>query len=61
MNYLEYVNNLRIDLAKELLIKTDLPLKEISLKVGYTNTVTLNRVFKKIVGITPGKFREENI
>ena len=60
-NYLDYVNKLRVDYAKDLLLKTDLPIAEIAIKVGYNNTVTLNRVFKKIVGTTPGKYRGNNI
>ncbi|HBG76581.1 MAG TPA: hypothetical protein DDW86_06450 [Clostridiales bacterium] len=38
--------------------ETDLPIKEIILCVGYTNVSSFIRKFKKIEGITPGKYRE---
>jgi len=60
MNYNDYVNTLRVELAKKLLLETELPLIDIAVQVGYNNTVTMNRVFRKILGTTPGKYRENN-
>lgn len=55
--YLEYIHRLRIDAAKKLLAKGQMNLKEIAEQVGYTNTVTMNRAFKRYENTTPGKLR----
>ena len=34
-------------------------LKEVSEKVGYANFMTFRRAFEKNVGMTPGKYKEE--
>lgn len=54
----EYVNALRIDEVKRLLKETDMTVLQIALQVGYTNTDTLTRNFKKIEGITPSEYRK---
>ena len=56
----EYLNQIRISHAKELLIKTELSLSEISEKVGYLNQATFAIAFKKIMKVPPGKYRELN-
>ncbi|MGO2890796.1 AraC family transcriptional regulator [Enterococcus devriesei] len=53
----EYLTNVRIRKAKELLKQSDLPVKVIAYSVGYENTQQFSRVFKKIVGISPKEFR----
>jgi len=57
-NFIDYLNKIRIEKAKELLQNTSLPLFEISSRVGYTNYSGLIRIFKKYEGITPGLYRE---
>lgn len=59
-NFLNYVNKLRIDAAKKLLVEQSISLQEIATKVGYSNNVVLIRNFKKQVGMTPGEYREKN-
>ena len=54
-----YLANLRIKKAKELLRETDMLIKEISLAVGYEDDHVLTRWFKKYTGITPGQYREK--
>ncbi|NMB19173.1 MAG: helix-turn-helix transcriptional regulator, partial [Erysipelothrix sp.] len=58
INYLEYVNQVRITKAKELLLTTRKPLIEISLDCGYNSEHTLIRNFKKYVGMTPNAYRK---
>ena len=53
-----YLTGLRMEKVKQQLEETDLPIKEIILCVGYTDVSSFIRKFKKIEGITPGKFRE---
>ncbi|BFT72653.1 AraC family transcriptional regulator [Paenibacillus sp. P36] len=55
----DYLTHVRIEKAKELLCETDIPVADISEKVGYLHTQNFIRVFKKMEGITPGQFREE--
>ncbi|MFE5324524.1 helix-turn-helix domain-containing protein [Paenibacillus sp. NPDC056579] len=57
-NFLNYVNKLRIEAAKKILLEESLSLQEIASKVGYSNNVVLIRNFKKYVGCTPGEYRE---
>ncbi len=60
MNYFEYINHLRIEEAKELLIqktKKELNIIEVAFMVGFNNKVSFNNTFKKIVGKTPTEFR----
>ncbi len=61
MNFINYLNSLRIDKAKEILTQNkDLKIKCIGEKVGFTSTNTFINTFKKYEGITPGKFRDNS-
>ncbi|NOU93226.1 helix-turn-helix domain-containing protein [Paenibacillus sp. LMG 31456] len=57
--FIDYLAGLRIEQAKYLLSTTSAPIQEIALKVGYTHTFSFIRVFKKLVGRTPGDYRKE--
>ncbi|OCT15243.1 DNA-binding response regulator [Paenibacillus pectinilyticus] len=54
----EYVTDLRIKKACDLLKKTELSIEEVATKVGYSDYYYFNKVFKKQCGITPTKFRK---
>lgn len=56
-NISEYINFLRIRKVKQLLLEDDMTICDIAPKVGFSNEIVLNRVFKKLEGITPGRFR----
>jgi two-component system response regulator YesN len=55
---LDYVTRIRIEKARELLLKTDLKIYDISIKVGYTDTKYFSKLFKKHYGEVPSKFKE---
>ena len=57
MTCMNYLLNLRIDLAKILLSKTELPIGEISSRVGYPDSNYFTKVFKDKTGKTPSAFR----
>lgn len=57
-NFVEYVTNLRIAQAKELLEKEEYSMKEICVQVGYSDPNYFSRIFKKNVGVTPTEYRE---
>ncbi|WP_202077713.1 AraC family transcriptional regulator [Caldalkalibacillus salinus] len=57
VNFIDYLTQLRIDKAKDMLINTDLKISDISAKVGYRHSY-FNRIFKKQTGVPPSQFRK---
>ncbi|RAU97307.1 AraC family transcriptional regulator [Paenibacillus sp. YN15] len=57
INFTEYLTELRMDKAKTLLKESDIMINEIAFLVGYQPSYFI-RLFKKLEGITPGRFRE---
>lgn len=53
----DYVNQIRIDNAKELLNKTDWPIRSIAENSGYDDSGYFIKVFKHHTGKTPAEFR----
>jgi len=53
----EYLSALRIEYSKELLLDEDLPLVEVAGLVGFKDQSYFSKVFKKLVGVSPGEFR----
>ncbi len=53
----EYIQKLRIEKAKELLVTTEYSITEIANQVGYDHSSSFLRVFKATEGITPHKYR----
>ncbi|EPR13137.1 response regulator [Ruminiclostridium papyrosolvens] len=58
-NFIDYLTNLRIQSAKNLLKSTDLKIYEIADRVGYRDAYYFSTAFKKIVGINPTDYREK--
>jgi AraC family transcriptional regulator len=56
----QYVLSERISVAKEMLSERDLPIADVALAVGFSGASQLNRVFRKLIGVTPTAFRREN-
>jgi AraC-like DNA-binding protein len=54
---IEYLRNYRIQLGKELLIRTHLTVNEISLRVGYHDQSQFSRAFRKMVERSPLAYR----
>lgn len=57
IGFTDYVNGKRIEYSKELLLTTEYAVKDISLKVGYVNVNYFCKIFKNVVGVSPGDFR----
>ena len=53
----EYINELRISKAKNLLSKTDLKIIDVMLECGFRNQSSFNRVFSEICGVSPSEYR----
>lgn len=58
MGIAEYVNFQRIERATKLLTTTKLKVNQISDLVGYCNTDTFTRNFRKLMGLTPTEYRQ---
>ncbi len=56
-NFITYLNNYRIDRAKELLEDASINVKDVSTEAGYRDANYFTRVFKRIVGVTPTEYR----
>ena len=55
--FYDFLSNYRINVSKQLLLTTNLKVYEIAERVGYTDSITFGRAFKKITGTTPNGFR----
>lgn len=56
----QYHIQLRINTAKELLVTTDLSLKEVSMRLGFEYVDYFFRLFKKKTGHSPSDYRRKN-
>lgn len=59
MKFIEFVTKVRMDKAMELLAETDETIQDIGRNVGYDQSLTFIRVFKKHTGETPGQYRKK--
>lgn len=57
-NFTAYLTEYRIKKAKELLSNTNHSIKDISRMVGYTDSNYFAKIFKRLVGEIPSKYRE---
>lgn len=57
---LVYVTNRRMEMAREMLLKTDWSIEKITEEVGYFSTAHFGKLFKKIEGISPGQYRKDH-
>ena len=54
---LTYFIHLKMQHACSLLTLTQLSVKEIAQEVGYTDSYYFSRLFKKIIGVAPSRYR----
>ncbi len=59
-NFKSYVNRLRINESKRLLLKKELNIGEIAFQVGFNNQSHFNRVFKSELQISPTDYRNKH-
>lgn len=54
----QYIKSVQVSKAKVLLLETDLPLKEIAYRLGYSTSANFSSSFRAATGTTPGQFRK---
>ncbi len=57
----EYIIELKLQLAKNMLVRTNMSIKQISEHVGYNDQYFFSRLFKKHLGISPQKYRSSKL
>lgn len=60
INYSDYLNMVRIEKAKKLLVSTALSINEISETVGFSDYRYFTKVFKKYQGTAPNAFKKNS-
>ncbi|MCM3749954.1 helix-turn-helix domain-containing protein [Paenibacillus pasadenensis] len=58
--FIDFLIDIRLNRAKELLVETRKPIQSIAEEVGYTSAISFTRIFKKVVGSSPGEYRSEH-
>lgn len=59
--FTKYLIQYRMDKAKELLDSTELKIVDISIQVGYSDVYYFSHSFKKVVGVSPRKYRKHEV
>ena len=57
----QYLSHLRIENAKELLTKTELPVNVIACSIGFSDPLYFSKFFKKRTGHSPEKYRQVEV
>lgn len=58
INFIDYLTNYRIGMAKELLKDRKLNIAEVGNMIGYKNAKYFSKIFYKVVGITPSDYKK---
>jgi two-component system response regulator YesN len=58
INFIDWLNNLRIEKSLSLLERSDLKIYEVAHQVGYTDYKYYSALFKKSIGVTPRQYRD---
>ncbi|MFO1500136.1 MAG: helix-turn-helix domain-containing protein [Verrucomicrobiota bacterium] len=58
INFTEYLSQVRVEKAKNLLLNRNLRVSEIAYEVGFQSLTHFNRVFRKMVGESPSQYRD---
>lgn len=61
MSTMEFIMNVRMTKAKELLKENRLSVGAVAAAVGYRDILAFSKAFKKHIGTSPTAFREENV
>jgi YesN/AraC family two-component response regulator len=59
VNFIAYITDRKMELAKEMLATTDVPVLNIALDLAYNEANYFSKAFKKKTGYTPSEYREK--
>ncbi|MDR0271604.1 helix-turn-helix domain-containing protein [Paenibacillus sp.] len=59
LNFSDYLNDIRIRTAKDMLQNLDLRIQDVAARIGYQNVNSFIRMFKRHAGMTPGEYRKK--
>ena len=59
VNFITYITDRKMELAKEMLTTTDVPVLNIALDLAYNDANYFSKAFKKKTGYTPSEYREK--
>lgn len=54
----QYLNKKKVDKAIELLLSTELSILDIAFECGFNNVEYFDKIFKKIIGLTPLRYKQ---
>lgn len=57
VNFTVYLTQYRIRIAKQLMLKQNISIKEIGARVGYTDNNYFTKVFRRSTGLNPSEYR----
>ena len=57
LTFVEYRNRLRVESAKKMLLNPNLTVSEVAYSVGFQSLTQFNRLFRRVVGMAPTRFR----
>ncbi|MCR2822520.1 response regulator [Lederbergia panacisoli] len=61
LSYIDYLTEVRVNHAKELMKLPEKSLKEICFQVGYKDPNYFSRVFKRVTGFSPSEYRSSQL
>lgn len=59
LNFSEYLMQIRLRRAQQLLRETDIRIVQVAAMVGYTDQFYFSRLFKRATGMTPSEYRRQ--
>ena len=60
-SFSDLIETTRFEMAAEMLAESDAPLIDVAMTLGYENQSNFGRSFRRIAGISPGRYRREAI
>lgn len=61
VNYIQYLTKIRMEKAKELILRNKLSIKEIAIEVGYIDQNYFSRAFKKYTKLSPKEYSNKYV
>jgi YesN/AraC family two-component response regulator len=57
-NFNAYLNRVRIEHSRTVLLDKSIPLVDVAFLMGFEDQSYFTKVFKRLTGVSPGRFRE---